>query len=99
MICGSIEAMTQRISEPEYFMTVSHLKIQQIDNDRIDEDLITEHSEKICGVMFCHYASSYGGENSAIISFTKGSVIFFRLREAALIRHRTSRGDIVEGIR
>ena len=86
MICGCMKAMTQRTSEPEHFLAVLYLKIQQINNNRIDGYLISEHSEKICSVMFCHCATFYGRENSAMVSFTKGSVIFFRLRAAALIR-------------
>jgi hypothetical protein len=28
MICGGLKAVTQRASEPEYFVVVAHLKIQ-----------------------------------------------------------------------
>ena len=54
MICGCMKAMTQRTSEPEHFVVASQFKIQQIDNDCIDGDLVSEHSEKNCSVMFCH---------------------------------------------
>jgi len=86
VICGGMKAITQRTSEPEYFEVVSHLKVQQIDNNRINGDLVSEHSEKIRRVIFWHCVTSYGRENSAIVSFTKGSVICFRLFAAALIR-------------
>ena len=56
MVGGGMKAMTQRTSEPEHFVVVAHLKIQQIDNNLIDGDLVSEHSEKIRRVMFCHYA-------------------------------------------
>jgi len=47
MICGSMKALAQRTSEPEHFVIVSQLKIQQIGNDFIDGYIITQHPEKI----------------------------------------------------
>ncbi len=48
MIGGRMKIVTQRALEPEYLVVVAQLKIQQIDNDLIDGDLITEPSKKIC---------------------------------------------------
>jgi hypothetical protein len=52
MIGGGMKVIAQRASEPEYLVVVLHLKIQQIDDDLIDGDLIAEHSQKIFRVVF-----------------------------------------------
>ena len=43
-IGGRMKIVANRTSEPEGFVGVSHLKIQQIDNNLIDWDVITKHS-------------------------------------------------------
>jgi len=77
MIGSRMKVVAQRASEPEYVVIIFHLKIQQIDNDCINGDLVSKPAKKICGIMFGHRVISYGRENSAIVSFTKDSVIFF----------------------
>jgi hypothetical protein len=39
MIRGGMKAMTQRTTKAEHFVAVLYFKIQQINNDRIDEDI------------------------------------------------------------
>jgi hypothetical protein len=46
-----MEVVAKRATEPEHFTAVSHLKIQQIDNDFIDGYGITQKPEKICRVI------------------------------------------------
>ena len=46
MIGGRMKIAAKRAAEPERFMLVSHLKIQQIDNNLIDGDFITQPTEK-----------------------------------------------------
>ena len=47
MIGGRMKIVANRAAEPERFTVVSHLKIQQIDNNLINGDLIAQVSEKI----------------------------------------------------
>jgi hypothetical protein len=41
LVGGGMKVEAKRASEPEYLVLVLHLKIQQIDNNIIDEDVIT----------------------------------------------------------
>jgi len=47
MIGGGMEIVAKRAAEPERFVVVSHLKVQQIDNNLINGDLIAQVPEKI----------------------------------------------------
>jgi hypothetical protein len=60
MVGGGMKVVAQRASEPEPVTCVAYLKIHQIDDNLIDGDFISEHSEKVCRVVFCHFGSSYG---------------------------------------
>ena len=51
MTGGRMKIVAKRASEPERFGIISHLKIQQIDNNLIDGDFITYPAEKICRVV------------------------------------------------
>jgi hypothetical protein len=52
MIGGGMKVIAQRASEPEHFVVVLHLKIQQIDDDLIDGDLVSKDSKKTFRVVF-----------------------------------------------
>jgi hypothetical protein len=51
MIGGRMKIVAKRATEPEYFLMIAHLKIQQIDNNLIDGDVITQSAEKIGRVI------------------------------------------------
>jgi hypothetical protein len=46
-----MKIVTQGATEPDCFGIVLHLKVQQIDNDLINGDIIAQHPEKISRVM------------------------------------------------
>jgi hypothetical protein len=48
IVGGGMKVEAQRASEPEYLVLVSHFKVQQVDNDFIYWDLISEHAKIIC---------------------------------------------------
>ena len=54
MVGSRMKIVAQRASEPEYFMIIFHLKIQQLNNDIINGDLVSESAKKISGIMFGH---------------------------------------------
>jgi hypothetical protein len=43
-----MKVIAQRASKAQYVIWVAHLKLQKIGDDRIDGDLITKHTKKIC---------------------------------------------------
>ena len=47
MIGGRMKIVAKRAAEPERFTVVSHFKVQQIDNNLINGDLIAQVPEKI----------------------------------------------------
>jgi hypothetical protein len=47
MIGGRMKIVAKRAAEPERFTVFSHLKVQQIDNNLINGDFISQVPEKI----------------------------------------------------
>jgi hypothetical protein len=47
-----MKVVAKRAPEPEHFTVGSHFKIQQIDDNLIDGDIITQMPEKICRVIW-----------------------------------------------
>jgi hypothetical protein len=43
-----MKVIAQRASKAQYVVWVAHLKLQKISDDRINGDLIAEHTKKIC---------------------------------------------------
>jgi hypothetical protein len=46
-----MEIVAQGATEPDCFAVLLHLKVQQIDNDFINGDIIAQHPEKISRVI------------------------------------------------
>jgi hypothetical protein len=46
-----MKIVTQGATEPDSFAVLFHLKVQQIDNDFINGDIIAQHPEKIIRVI------------------------------------------------
>mgnify|MGYP006944211669 CR=1 FL=1 len=57
-----MKIVAKRATEPEYFLMIAHLKIQQIDNNLIDGDVITQSAEKIGRVILWHFGSPMAEE-------------------------------------
>ena len=58
---GGMESSAQGTSKSKQVVSVSGLDVQKRCDDRVDGDLISEHSEKIrWKIAFCHNATSYG---------------------------------------
>jgi hypothetical protein len=51
VIDSRMEIVAQGAAEPDCFVVVLHLKVQQIDNDFINGDIIAQHPEKISRVI------------------------------------------------
>jgi hypothetical protein len=51
VIGSRMKIVTQGATEPDSFAVLFHLKVQQIDNDFINGDIIAQHPEKIIRVI------------------------------------------------